>query len=142
NMGKYNSGSDQVAAWLQLSSQSCEGTSNSFLANWSQRIYGAASYWNGNIYIGGVGGPLRSLRFSGSALTETSHTATIFENGAAFGSANADGQKGRGPMSTVSSSGATNALVWAVSKKQQPDPTLDRRITLHAYDATDLSKEL
>ena len=134
NMGKFNaSGDSQILNWVNINSQTCDGTGGGIDANSPPRIYGAASYWNGNVYIGGVFGPLRSYRTDNNTLAQTGQTPTIFEG---------SGQLGRGPQSTVSSNGNSNAIVWALSKKVQSDPSINNHMTLHAYDATDISHEI
>jgi hypothetical protein len=132
NMGKFQAGGDtQILDWKLINEQSCEGNGNGFDANNSMRMYGSASFWNGNVYLGGVRGPLRTYQTGTGKLVAGPVTPTIFEG---------SGQLGRGPMSTVSSNGTTNGLVWAVSRKVTGTP--NQLQTLHAYDATNISKEL
>lgn len=132
NMGKFHPGGDtQILDWKLINAQSCEGSGGGFLAGESSRMYGSASFWNGNVYLGGVRGPLRTYQTGTGKLVAGAVTPTIFEG---------SGQLGRGPMSTVSANGTSNGLVWAVSRKVTGTPV--QLQTLHAYDATNISKEL
>lgn len=126
NMGKKGSTSDAVLdSKLINAAGACGGPG--FNANSSWRIYGAAAYWNGTIYIGSAFGPLRRYNVSGGTLSQMSLSAHIYA---------ASGQSGRGPIPVVSSNGNSNAIVWTVERD------LSGAGWLRAYDATNLGTQL
>jgi hypothetical protein len=85
-------------------------------------IYSMPAYFNGRLYYGPVGYNLIAFQFSNARLqtTPVSTTSTVF------------GYPGATP--SISANGTTNAIVWAT---ENTSPAV-----LHAYDASDLSKEL
>jgi len=85
-------------------------------------IYSMPAYFNGRLYYGPVGYNLIGFQFSNARLqtTPVSSTSTVF------------GYPGATP--SISANGTTNAIVWAT---ENTSPAV-----LHAYDASDLSKEL
>jgi Bacterial Ig-like domain (group 2) len=92
------------------------------------------AYWNSNVYVDGSlplgttpGYPLQSFRVSNGLLSSApvSQTATLF------------GYPGAVPA--VSANGSTNGIVWAI---QSDGYTSGKSAVLHAYDATDVSREL
>jgi hypothetical protein len=84
--------------------------------------YGAPAYFNGTVYIGSVSDPLMAFSISNAVLSTspTSQTSTVF------------GYPGTTP--SISANGTTNGIVWAAENGNVA--------VLHAFDATDLSKEL
>jgi len=85
-------------------------------------IWAGPAYFNGTVYYGDVSGTLKAFPVSQAKLASspTSESASSF------------GYPGTSP--TISANGATNGIVW-VAENSSP-------AVLHAYDATDLSKEL
>lgn len=85
-------------------------------------VFAAPAYFNGTLYYGAVGHKLKAIPLNAAKLatTPSSQTGTSF----------------RYPGTTpgISADGNSNAIVWAV---ENTDPA-----ALHAYDATDLGKEL
>jgi len=108
-MGKWNAGSN---------------------ANLYQDVAGALSggawstpaYFNGKLYYGGVGDKLKAFSLVNARVVPTPSSV----------SARTFGYPGATP--SISASGASNAIVWAV---ENSNPAV-----LHAYDALDLSREL
>ncbi len=85
-------------------------------------IFGMPAYFNGRLYYGPVGYNLIAFQFSNARLQTTpvsSTSATL-------------GYPGATP--SISANGSTDAIVWAT---ENTNPAV-----LHAYDASDLSKEL
>jgi hypothetical protein len=84
--------------------------------------YGAPAYFNGTVYIGSVSDSLMAFSISNAVLSTlpTSQTGTVF------------GYPGTTP--SISANGTTNGIVWAAENGNVA--------VLHAYDATDLTKEL
>ncbi len=84
--------------------------------------YGAPVAFNGEVYFGAVGATLRAFRFVGGKL----QVAPASQTGNTFG------YPGTTPV--ISANGATGGIVWAAEN--------GGTAVLHAYDASDLSKEL
>jgi hypothetical protein len=88
-------------------------------------IWGAPAWWNNNLYFGGIFDNLTQFTFnpaSGLLSTgPTTHSATFYGY--------------PGPTPSVSANGTANGIVWAI----QTDTS---SAILHAYDATNLSREL
>jgi hypothetical protein len=86
-------------------------------------VYSMPAYYHGSIYYCGVGGSLEAFAFSnarlGSSPTSTSAASFAYP----------------GATPSVSANGSTNAIVWVVENRGGAG-------VLHAYDATNLGKEL
>ena len=82
------------------------------------------AYFNNTVYYGGVGDYLKAFSITNAKLgtTPSSKSATTF------------GYPGATP--SISSNGTSNGIVWAV------ESSTGSTAILHAYDATDLAKEL
>jgi Big-like domain-containing protein len=78
-------------------------------------------YFNGRVYIGPSGMPLRAFTVSQAKLSSAPTSQTAFT----FGS--------NGTVPSASANGTTNGIVWALDRESR---------TLFAYDATDLTKVL
>ncbi len=85
-------------------------------------VFSMPAYFNQTVYYGAVGAQLKAFAVSNAELS----TAATSQ------SANSFGYPGTTP--SVSANGTNNAIVWAV---ENSNPAV-----LHAYNATDLSKEL
>jgi outer membrane protein assembly factor BamB len=85
-------------------------------------IFSTPAYFNGRVYFADVGGTLKAFKVTDAKLSTTpaSQTSTRF------------GYPGSAPA--ISANGTSNAIIWA---HENGDPAV-----LHAYDATDLSREL
>ena len=85
-------------------------------------IYGMPAYFNGRLYYGPVGSSLLAFQFSNAKLqtAPVSVTSTTFAY--------------PGAIPSISANGASNAILWAT---ENTSPAV-----LHAYDASDLSREL
>ena len=85
--------------------------------------FSSPAYWHGRIYYAGVGDVLNLYTLSAGLLSvnPTSSSTTFFPY--------------PGPTPSVSAKGARNGIVWAVENAMG-------QAILHAYDATDLSREL
>jgi outer membrane protein assembly factor BamB len=90
-------------------------------------IFTTGAYWNGNVYFGGVGDVLKALCLTEGQLSTSAVTR----------SSNKFDYPGTSP--SISADGAKNAIVWALQTDQYyaKGPAI-----LHAYDASDLSREL
>jgi hypothetical protein len=128
NLGKFNAAGDtQIPQMLQVGNRVCfTGIGNGFAEgpDW-QRLYGNASYWNQNLYMGTANGPLRQFRFQGAG---TVGATPFAQSPTSYGL--------RGANTVVSSNGANNGIVWAYEK------AATNLAVLHAYDATLVSREL
>lgn len=85
-------------------------------------VFSSPAYFNGTIYYGPVGGPLEAFTVMGAKLSSQpgSQTSTMFPY--------------PGTSPAVSANGTSNGIVWAV---ENGNPAV-----LHAYDATNLAREL
>jgi hypothetical protein len=96
-------------------------------------IFSTAAFWNNNLYVGGVLAPLKAYTLNPSTVqfsAATSHTATTYGY--------------PGPTPSVSSTGNSNGIVWALDTNPYciADATACGATVLHAYDATNLGSEL
>ena len=99
-------------------------------------IFATAAFWNNNLYIAGVGGPLKSFVFNTPTPGQFNTTATSQSNGISFGFP--------GATPSVSATGSSNGIVWALNTHsyctQQSSacgPAL-----LYAFDATNVATNL
>ena len=83
--------------------------------------FGMAAYFNNAIYYGSEGDNLKMLRFLNARLTSPSSQTSITFNYP-------------GTTPSISANGIANGIVWAT---ENADPAV-----LHAYDATNLAREL
>lgn len=91
-------------------------------------IFSTAAFWQNSLYIAAAGTPLRMYPLI--------NTATTTQFGPAAPSASTNfGWPGSTP--SISSLGATNGIVWDTQAANGANPAV-----LHAFDATDVSKEL
>jgi outer membrane protein assembly factor BamB len=126
NLGHFNSdGDSQVVQEILVNPKPCGP--NQIDNNNTFRMYGTATYWNGNVYIGSVFSSLRAFSLTNGKLTQTSLSKTVFQG---------NGQLGRGPIPVVSANGAVQGIIWAV------EWGLDHNLVMHAYDASNLANEL
>lgn len=127
SMGKFNSaGDNQIPQEFMVGQYTCSDAVTGDVAEgpgWN-RLYGNPAYWNGNIYVAASTMPLEQFRFENGVLNPTPFATAPSTYGL------------RGGNSVVSSNGTANAIVWAYEK------TAAGTGILHAYDATDVSKEL
>jgi hypothetical protein len=90
--------------------------------------WSTAAYWNGNVYLLGVGGPLTQWTMNNGLLpaapTHTGPTSYTYP----------------GATPSISANGTTNAVVWAIETKGQVQG--GGAAVLHAYDATNVATEL
>jgi hypothetical protein len=126
-MGNYNAGGDnQIPQEFMVGANTCSDAITGDVAEgptWN-RLYGTPAYWNGNLYAAASNSTLKQYQFQNGLLNPTP-TAT---SPTAYGL--------RGANSVVSANGTQNGIVWVNEK------TAAGGGILHAYDATDVSKEL
>jgi Immunoglobulin domain/Immunoglobulin I-set domain len=108
NMGKFNSGSDNI--YQQLNGQLGGG------------VWAKPSYFNGTVYYGAVNDVVKAFHISSGRLS----TSPSSQGAHQFG------YPGTAP--SISASGSSNGIVWAV---ENASPAV-----LHAYDATNVGNEL
>jgi hypothetical protein len=102
--------------------------------NFGFPIFATGAFWNGRFYLAGVNGPLQSYTFN---------TATgMFDLSSVPQSPGSFGFPGSTP--SVSSSGTVNGIVWVLDNGNYCTPQSDGcgPTVLHAYDATNVAKEL
>jgi hypothetical protein len=126
-MGNFNAGGDnRIAQEFMVGQYTCSDAVTSDVAEgptWN-RLYGNASYWNGNVYAGAANQALMQYQFQNGLLNPTA----IDSSPSAYGY--------RGANTVVSANGTQNGIVWAYEK------SVSGQGILHAYDATAVSKEL
>src|SRR5579871_685243 len=90
--------------------------------------WSTSAYWNGNVYLAGVSGPITQWTLSNGKLptTPTHSGATSFTY--------------PGATPSVSANGTTNAIVWVIETAGQVQG--GAAAVLHAYDATNVATEL
>ena len=84
--------------------------------------FGMPAWFNGTVYFGAVGDSIRAFSVTNARLSSTPTSNTL----------NTFGYPGATP--SISANGVSNAILWAA---ENSDPAV-----LHAYDATDLGREL
>jgi hypothetical protein len=109
NMGKF-SPTDDSAIYQELDGALPGG------------IWSMPAYYQGRVYFGAVGGPIRAFQFSKAMLSSTpvSTTGTQFPY--------------PGATPSISANGAANGILWAVENNTSA--------VLHAYAAGNLAQEL
>lgn len=109
NMGKFNPNNDS-AIYQELDGALPGG------------IWSMPAYFNGQVYFGASGGPIRAFQFNQAVLATTpaSATSTAFPY--------------PGATPSISANGSTNGILWAVQN--------NTTAVLHAYNAANLSQEL
>jgi len=127
-MGGFNAGSDLIPQEFMVGESTCSDTADkegdvTEGPDWN-RLYGTPSYWNGNLYVAPSNMGLKQYQFQGGLLNPTP-TAT------------SPGLYGlRGANTVVSANGTQNGIIWAYEKSASGQGIL------HAYDATNVAKEL
>jgi hypothetical protein len=121
NMGKFNA--------------SDSGVVQKFPAG--GRVFATGAFWQNSFYIAGLGAPLSV--FTVNPLTSLFTTTPVSQSPTTFGFP--------GVTPSISSSGTTNGIVWAIDSSQygMSDTSPTRAAgpaILHAYDATNLASEL
>jgi hypothetical protein len=126
-MGAFDSAGDsQIPEEFMVGEDVCSSSITGDVAEGStwNRLYGTPSYWNGNLYTGASNSPMKQYQFENGLLNPT----PIATSPTSYGL--------RGANSVVSANGIQDAIVWAYEK------TAAGQGILHAYDATNVSKEL
>ena len=108
SMGKFNPSANKI--WQQLNGALPGG------------VWSTPAYFNGSVYYGPVGAPLKAFAVANAKLSATPQSQ----------SPSAFAYPGTAP--SVSANGTADAIVWA---HENGDPAV-----LHAYDATNLATEL
>jgi hypothetical protein len=109
NMGKFNVNGNTI--YQQITGALGGGS------------FSAPVYFNGSIYLAGVGSPLKQFKFAAARLptTATSQSAASFSF--------------PGTSASISANGTSNAIVWAA------ESNASAAAVLHAYDPANLAVE-
>jgi hypothetical protein len=112
SLGKYNPSADEM--YQQLTRVLVNGQSSG--------VWGSPAWFNGTLYYGAEGNPLRAFQFANGrfGVNSTSQSIQIFSY--------------PGTTPSISANGTSNGIVWA--------PIGNGTASLHAYDATNLAHEL
>jgi hypothetical protein len=113
NMGHFHAGSDSQIVQSVSAFPNTSGVTNG--------IFMSPAYWNGNVYVSGIGGSVQAFTLKAGKLSTSpaSQTAAQFSF--------------PGAGVSVSSSGTTAGIVWVLDGGGG---------VLYAYDATNLASEL
>jgi hypothetical protein len=113
NMGHFHGGSDSQIVQSVSAFPNTSGVTNG--------IFMSPAYWNGSVYVSGIGGSVQAFTLTGGKLSTspTSQTAAQFSF--------------PGATVSVSSNGTTAGIVWVLDGGAG---------VLYAYDATNLTSEL
>jgi hypothetical protein len=118
-MGHVNAVDDsQIVQKVSVNPNACGITSG---------IFASPAYWNGRVYVAAVDDSLKAFALASGALSSlpVSQSMHVFSY--------------PGATLSVSSDGASTGILWAV---EGDGYTPSGPAVLHAYDATDLTKEL
>ena len=112
-MGKLNTSRDQVVQEFQATSG----------------MWGNPAFWNNNLYIWGVNGPLKQYQFTGGLFNTSPASESSYSTPGGTTSSSV----------SVSSNGTTagTGIVWATAPENDPDHATVGG-NLYAYDATNL----
>jgi hypothetical protein len=99
-----------------------------------RHIFATPAFWNNTLYIAGKDGPLNAYALS--ATTALFNPTPVSQSSALF--------NGRGATPSVSSNGNSHPIVWAADTSQYGPASAygTGPAVLHAYDATNLAREL
>ena len=126
-LGGFNAGGDnQIPQEFMVGEQQCSDSVTGDVAEgpgWN-RLYGNPAYWNGYLYAAASSLPLKQYQFQSGLLNST----PIATSPSAYGL--------RGGNIVVSANGTQNGIVWVYEK------SANSQAILHAYDATNVAKEL
>jgi hypothetical protein len=102
--------------------------------NFGSQIFATGAFWNNTFYMAGVNAHLQAFSFNPS--TSKVNTPSSSQSPSSFGFP--------GSTPSVSSSGATNGIVWALNNSSFCTTLAGGcgPAVLHAYDATNLALEL
>jgi Legume lectin domain/Chitobiase/beta-hexosaminidase C-terminal domain len=87
-------------------------------------LWGAPAYWNGNVYVWADGDHLKAFSFSNGAISST------------YTSISNESVGGYSPTPSVSSNGTTNAIVWSLRNDAYGS---QGREIVYAHDATNVA---
>jgi hypothetical protein len=126
-LGGFNPlGDTQIPQEFMVGDHSCSDSISGDVAegpDWN-RLYGTPAYWNGNLYAAASNLPLKQYQFQGGVLNSTPFAMAPSVYGL------------RGGNTVISANGTQNGIAWVYEK------AANSQGILHAYDATDVSKEL
>lgn len=126
NLGKLATGDAQIPQQFMVGVNECFaglGPANAEGTGW-ERLYGNPSYWNGNIYLAPANSNIRQYAVQNGRINPTPVATGPSATGL------------RGGHTVVSANGTQNAIVWMYQKR------IGDQAVLHAYDATNVSREL
>jgi len=117
NMGRFNN-TNQVVQTLSF----------------GNAIFATPAFWQNMLYLAGVSGSLKAFSFN--TTTGTFNVLSASQSSGSYGFP--------GATPSISASGASNGIVWAIDSSQYctPQSLGCGPAVLHAYDATNLAKEL
>jgi hypothetical protein len=97
-----------------------------------RHLYATPAFWNNTLYIAGANGPVNAYALNPNTglfnPTPASHSSALFPE--------------KGATVSVSSNGNSHGIVWAADTSQYGGRSATGPAVLHAYDATNLDREL
>jgi len=96
-------------------------------AAYNEQLWGAPTYWNGNVYIWAVHSSLKAFSYANGALSSTP-TSNSNETAAQYS-----------PSPSVSANGTTNGIVWSMKTDNYAS---QGRAVLYAHDASNVANLL
>jgi hypothetical protein len=119
DMGHFHSGNDSQIVQSVSAFPNTSGITNG--------IFMSPAYWNGNVYVAGIGDSLQAFRMNAGKLS----TSPASQTAAQFGFP--------GATVSISSNGASAGIAWVLDGSGSG---ANGSAVLYAYDATDLTTEL
>ncbi|HEY2859764.1 MAG TPA: Ig domain-containing protein [Terracidiphilus sp.] len=102
--------------------------------NMGTSVFSTGAFWNSTYYIAGVGGPLTAFSLNASTAKMNPTASSASSNGFGF----------PGSTPAISASGNSNGILWAMDNGLYCTPQSQgcAAAVLHAYDASNVAKEL
>ena len=125
HMGGFNDSTNNVLQTVHLGTQQYDN------------IFSTPAYWNGNIYFHSNQDVLRAFSWTaGASAGQQLSSQSTSAGSAVFGV--------HGATVSISANGNNNGIVWEIDNSSyvNTDPASSGSAVLHAYDATNVAKEL
>lgn len=125
DMGGFNDSSNKVLQEVQVG------------RGGNDNVFSTPVYWNGSLYFHPNGGPIKAFGWNAGADSGQQFSSKPTSSGGATFNMH-------GATASLSANGASNGILWDIdnSAYNSDDPTQSGAAILHAYDATNVAKEL
>ncbi len=125
--GSYTNADNRIVQWIANAVGVINTDPKQSPQPYVENNYTTPGFWQNHVYFCGINDHCKMFNLSNGLLT----TSPVSQSAATFAFGGAQ------PVVTAASASATSAIMWAVERD-----TNNNISTLHAYDATDLTKEL